>query len=91
MTDTANPLPGCFAIVVMGLCALALVLTPGCAASLTPAQRVAYADEERRCDVEQAAVRDREGTTLAEDEAALMAIRADCDAHLHAIEAGNEE
>lgn len=71
------------AIAALILCALAAVL-PGCGASA--ATQGAYALEQARCIANEREIVDRQGSTLAEDQAALAAERARCDAALDAIE-----
>ena len=75
--------------IVLGV-GLGLVLfgaSGGCGGA-SPEVRAAYGAEVARCLANEHAIADREGTTLAEDEAALAAERARCDAALSVIEHG---
>lgn len=79
----AQALPAA-AIVVLAVVALVAMLSQGCGASA--ATQGAYALEQARCLANERQIVDQQGTTLAEDQAALAAERARCDAALDAIE-----
>jgi hypothetical protein len=71
------------------LLVLALPLVAGCGGA-SAAVRASYAAETARCVANERAIVDREGTTLEEDQDALAAERARCDAALAAIEGGGQ-
>jgi len=62
----------------------------GCGAQLTAAQRQSLALETQRCLVNEAAIRDRQGTTAEQDQADLAQERARCDAQRSAISSGGQ-
>ena len=83
MTDRAVSLIPPF--VVIWLAALAVILaTPGCG-SVSPAARSSYAAEVSRCEDAEDVIRDRQGTTEAQDLADLRALREECAASLAII------
>lgn len=65
---------------------LASLTHPGCG-SVSPEVRLSYADEVVRCREAEQAIVARQGTTEAEDLAALAAVREECDRHFREIEA----
>ena len=71
------------------LLVLALPLVAGCG-GVSAEVRASYAAETARCVSNERAIVDREGTTLEEDQDALAAERARCDAALAAIEGGSQ-
>lgn len=72
------------ALAVLATVALVAACCQGCGASA--ATQGAYALEQARCIANEREIVDRAGTTLEQDQAALAAERARCDAALDAIE-----
>lgn len=72
------------AIAVLAVVALVAACCSGCGASA--ATQGAYALEQARCLANERQIVDQQGTTLEQDQAALAAERARCDAALDAIE-----
>jgi len=73
-------------VLAVWLAFLSLYLAlPGCAAGITDAQRVAYAQEEQRCEANEDAIIARTGSTYADDSRDLEAERERCNAALHTI------
>jgi len=75
----------------VGGCVALLVITGACVIGCGGASaetRSSYAVEQARCVANEREIVNRRGTTAEEDDAALAAERARCDAALHAIEEG---